>query len=380
MEQTSHTQYTADILVVDDTPANLQFLESMLKLKGYTIRAALSGNLALEMIQEQPPDLILLDVHMPDTDGMEVCRRVKANASLPDIPIIFISGEHDTKSKVKAFASGGVDYITRPFQMDEVVSRITTHLDLRQQREQLRKTLSRMQELETFQDNLIHMIIHDLRNPLWGIECYLELIKTSEPQTLSPQLTSFVSEAQYHTSSMIDMVSSILDVHRMEDGRLKLSLEKCDLYDLCGQVLGTMEPMKRSRSITLEPLATPLNAMLDVGLIRRLLTTLITNAIRATQENSGQISLSARITPQDTIRINITDNGRSIPAEEHAAIFEKYAQASSAMGGKGRHSPGLGLPFCKLVAEAHGGLIGIESTQGSGNIFWIDLPCSGPQP
>jgi signal transduction histidine kinase len=348
-------------------------------LKGYSIRAALSGKLALEMIHKQPPALILLDVNMPDTDGIEVCRRIKANPLHSDIPIIFISGEHDTKSKVQAFATGGVDYITRPFQMDEVISRITTHLDLREQRVQLREMLQRMQELETFQNSLINMIIHDLRNPLWGIECYLDLIKTSESQNLSPQATSFITEAQHYTNNLIDMVNSILDVSRMEDGRLKLSLEKCDLAELCQQVIGTLESLTQTRSITITPTAAPVQATVDVALTRRLLTTLLTNAIRATQANEGRISLSTHYTHNNTVRVSITDNGRNIPAAEQVTLFEKYAQASAAIEGKGRYSPGLGLPFCKLVAEAHDGTIGITTLPDTCNQFWIELPCAGPQ-
>ncbi len=377
MQQNPDNQGSADILIVDDTPANLQFLATLLKMRGYITRAALNGELALQAIKNRAPDLILLDVHMPDIDGIEVCRRIKADPASSDIPVIFVSGEHETLNKIKAFSSGGVDYITRPFQIDEVLSRVSTHLDLRQQREQLKNTMRRMQELETLRDTLIHMIIHDLRNPLWAIESYLELIKTDEP--LTPKATTFLNEVQTQTSNMIDMINSILDVNRMEGGTLPLNLTHCDLVDLCKQVIRSMNPMRYSRTLTIDPGSSPANAIIDVGLIRRLLTNLISNAIRATRDDGGQISISIYCT-NNLVRINVKDNGRPIPVEEHQNIFEKYAQAKSAISGKGRYTPGLGLPFCKLVAEAHGGHVGVENSPDSGNVFWVELPILGPLP
>lgn len=379
MKSVTEIQSTADILIVDDTPANLQFLATMFKARGYKTRAALNGQLAIQAIQNQPPDLILMDVRMPDIDGIEVCRRIKADPALADIPVIFVSGEDSHRSKVEAFSSGGVDYITRPFQIDEVISRVSTHLDLRKQREQLRNTLLRMQELETLRDNLIHMIIHDLRNPLWAINSYLELIKTDEEESLSPKTITFLTEMQAHSSNMIGMINSILDVNKMEEGLLILNLSDANLIDLCRQAISSVDPVKQSRSLVMAAHASPINIRLDVGLIRRLLSTLISNAIRATRDEGGRITLSINCT-NDFIRIDIEDNGRPIPTEEHLTIFGKHAQAHSVLNGKGRNSPGLGLPFCKLVAEAHGGHVGIRSTSESGNIFWIELPVSGPPP
>jgi len=377
METEQQNPHTANILIVDDTPANLQFLAAMFKLRGYKTRAALNGELALLAIKNEPPDLILLDVHMPDIDGIEVCKRLKADPLTTDIPIIFVSGEHEVQNKVKAFSSGGVDYITRPFQIDDMISRVSTHLDLQKQRAQLRETLMKMQELEVLRDSFVHMIIHDLRNPLWGIESYLELIKSDESVSLSPKITKYLVEAQLHTTNMIDMINSILDVNRMESATLTLDLMNTDLVDLCNQVIRGMEPMRRSRAITLDTQVSPANAMIDVGLIRRLITNLVSHAIRATPEKEGQINLSI-LQINDVIRINVTDNGYPILTEEHHNIFEKYAQANIALSGKGLNAPGLGLPFCKLAAEAHKGRIGIEKAAHAGNTFWLELPIAGP--
>lgn len=144
MNQTKPQQ--SDILIVDDMPANLRVLSFMLTEQGHQVRPVLSGQLALTAVQEAPPDLILLDVAMPDMDGYEVCRQLKAGERTADIPIIFISARVETEDKVKALRLGGVDYITKPFQLEEVLSRVNTHLNLRHLQKSLREKNSQLEE------------------------------------------------------------------------------------------------------------------------------------------------------------------------------------------------------------------------------------------
>lgn len=160
------------ILVVDDTPANLQVLSGMLKEQGYEVRPVPSGRLALRAAASEPPDLILLGILMPDMDGYEVGRSLKANEALRDIPVIFISALSDTADKLKAFAHGGLDYVTKPFQFEEVQARVSAHLNLRRLRleaprhhRELEQSYEQLRQLEVMRDSLTHMIVHDLRPP-----------------------------------------------------------------------------------------------------------------------------------------------------------------------------------------------------------------------
>ena len=157
------------VIVVDDVPENLRLLIQMLSDEGYHVRTAPSGELALQSIQKSPPDLILLDILMPGMDGYEVCRQLKLNDSLKDIPVIFISALNEVFDKVEAFAIGGVDYITKPFQMEEVLARVQTHLSLRKMRQQLEE---QNRELEAFS----HTVAHDLKSPLATMAGSLQLI------------------------------------------------------------------------------------------------------------------------------------------------------------------------------------------------------------
>ncbi len=170
------TVQPADILIVDDTPANLQLLGGMLKDRGHRVRPVANGKLALQAAITTPPDLILLDISMPDPNGYEVCVQLKRQDRTRDIPVIFISALNETIDKVMAFGVGGVDYVTKPFQFEEVEARVACHLNLRRlQRDltlrnnelwQSNEELRRLQELR---DNLTHMIVHDLRSPLSGV-------------------------------------------------------------------------------------------------------------------------------------------------------------------------------------------------------------------
>ena len=145
MEQRTSREDVPNVIVVDDTPANLQLLTGMLKERGYKVRPVPSGKLALQAAKNDPPDLILLDIMMPEMDGYEVCERLKADEKLREIPVIFISALNETMDKVKAFGVGGVDYVTKPFQFEEVDARVSTHLKLQRQRREL-KELQRVRE------------------------------------------------------------------------------------------------------------------------------------------------------------------------------------------------------------------------------------------
>jgi two-component system, sensor histidine kinase and response regulator len=378
MQPPSSPAAVPNILVVDDTPENLQLLSGMLKGSGYKARPVPSGEMALRAAANDPPDLILLDINMPEMNGYQVCERLKADASLASIPVIFISALNETMDKVKAFSLGGVDYITKPFQFEEVHARVETHLKLRQlQKElecrnrQLQENYDRLRELETLRDNLVHMIIHDLRSPLGLMAGYVDLIRAKLGGKLAPTEMGYVDIVGKHTEHLLDMVTTLLDVSRMEANQMPLRRERFDLVAEARSVVDALGALAGKRRVNVEAQPASVQANADKDVIRRVIGNLVGNALKYTPDD-GCIRITVG-TKDSMVRLDVADTGPGIPAEYHTKIFEKFGQVDKQAP---RHSTGLGLTFCKLAVEAHGGRIGLESVVGKGSTFWITLPAA----
>jgi len=361
-----------NILAVDDTPENLRLLIDILRKGGNTVRLIPDGALALRAVQRELPDLILLDINMPGMDGYEVCRQLKDREQTRDIPVIFISAFNETIDKVKAFDVGGVDYVTKPFQIEEVKSRVRTHLRLRRMQLQLQQSFEKLRELEKVRDSLVHMIVHDMSGPLAIIRNYLELTESSLEQDKDRTIISrYVGNSISAVDRLSEMVRNLLDISRMEEGRMPMNVRFCDLPSLVREVIDQYEPLFRSQNIRAISPETPMAGFCDYELVRRVVENLVRNALKYIEKDG---ELKVVVTPQGKeLRISITDTGPGIAAEYQEKIFEKFGRGKVLPGGR-QHSAGLGLTFCKLAVEAHGGRIGVESDGAHGSTFWFTLP------
>ena len=372
------------IIIVDDTPANLQLLESVLALHGYHVRAFPRGDLALRAVVQDPPDLILLDINMPGMSGYDVCRQLKTIPIVRDIPVIFVSALTETFDKVKAFAVGGVDYLTKPLQVEEVYARVATHLHLRHvQRElearnlQLEASYRQLRELEALRDQLTHMLVHDMRNPLMVIRGYFQMIDLIRSQpNAAERLPLYVRDGLAASDTLIEMISAALDVSRMEGSQLGLVLAEHDLADLANETAANQRPLLEQKRLAIVTPTGPVPVRCDGGLIGRVYANLLGNAIKFTPEG-GRIALGAAV-EDATVAGWVSDNGPGIPAEYHSRIFEKYGQVQDRGQGQ-KYSTGLGLSFCRLAVEAHGGTISVASQPGAGTTFRFSLPRSARQ-
>jgi two-component system sensor histidine kinase/response regulator len=358
---------TADILVVDDTPESLKVLIEILQNRGYRVRPAASGRRALASATKAAPDLILLDVCMPEMSGFELCRLLKQEESTKNIPIIFLSALDDTEDKLRAFQEGGLDYITKPFQEAEVVARIETQLTILRQRRQIEADYQRLLQMEKMRDTLTHMLVHDLRAPLTGIVGYIHVIERSCGLKFNELSLDCIQQVKGLSSRMVEMISMILDVSRLEANELPLSIVTSEMVGLVRdsiQVLGNEEiAVEGSPRVTVD---------CDPELMRRVFTNLLSNALRySPPDKKVRVHLTSR---EGEVEARVCDYGKGIPPEEHDRIFEKFAQVER----QGHHS-GLGLAFCKLVVEKHGGRIGVDSQVGDGSQFWVRLPATSGQ-
>ncbi|MBI2570196.1 MAG: hybrid sensor histidine kinase/response regulator [Candidatus Schekmanbacteria bacterium] len=365
-------QPPASILIVDDTPASLNLLCSIVKARGHRARPVPCGELALRAAHADPPELILLDIGMPEMDGYEVCRRLKADAALRDIPVIFVSSHAEVWDKVEAFAVGGVDYVTKPFEIEEVHARIATHLELRRRERELRESRDRLQELEALRDSLVHMLVHDLRSPLSALLAYLEILKQDAAPALTLQQRDYLEQARNAGKRMALMVTSVLDVNKLEATRMQLRISVCDAVVLAREVADSLASLVENRELAVRAAQEELFVFLDRGIIFRVLQNLVANALKFAPAAGGRVTIEVT-GEQEGIRFRVTDNGPGIPAKYHSRIFEKFVQADDEWGYHA-FSTGLGLAFCKLAVAAHGGRIGVESEEGAGASFWFLLP------
>jgi signal transduction histidine kinase len=360
----------ATIMVVDDNPANLGLLESMLALKGYRVLSFTRGESALRAIALSMPDLILLDVSMPGLNGYEVCARLKADPTHCGIPVIFISVMSETMDKVEAFRAGGVDYVTKPFRMEEVLARIETHLRLQSLQHELQRNYAALKRLEELKETLTQMIVHDLRGPLTTATAYADLLLL-DPAAVAVAARPSLRAARDALEGLSEMINALLDVTRLEAGDFPLRVEPCDLAAVIREAVRLVADPSRRLTITmaLPDSLPPLPC--DRDIVRRIVGNLVGNALNYTPDG-GTVTISCA-PGADEFRVQVADTGPGVRPEDRERIFEKFVQILGRQYGS-RRSQGLGLTFCKLAVEAHGGRIGVESTAGKGSTFWFVLP------
>ncbi len=364
-----------DIMVVDDTEANLHLLCGMLKERGYKVRPVPNGRLALQAAKSAPPDLILLDIHMPEFDGYETCAQLKRDERTAGVPVIFISALNETIDKVLAFGVGGVDYVTKPFQFEEVDARVACHLKLRRlQLEvesrncELQKSNAELRRLQELRDNLTHMIVHDLRSPLSGVLLSIDLLRT-QAAGLSSDWTRGLNLTKSTLDQVMAMINSLLDVSKFEAGELTPNRTSCDLVALVHEVIPLLTAGRESQCVSVESDSPVALASVDRNLISRVFQNLLGNAFKFSRSTS---TVNVRLHRDGAgVRVEVIDHGPGIPAQYHQRIFQKFGQVSV---DHQRIGTGLGLTFCRLAVEAHGGKIGVTSEIGQGSTFWFYLP------
>lgn len=357
------------IMAVDDNPANLGLLENMLSSQGHRVLSFPSGEMALRALEETKPDLILLDINMPGMNGYEICTWLKKDARFREIPVIFISAVSDSMEKVKAFSLGAVDYVTKPFNFAEVRGRIAAHIELQRQKRKLHDAYQSLQAAEEIRDSLVHMVVHDMNTPLTSASGFLQLALAPGREEKAPY---YIRKALNSLDVVLLMTASLLDVSRMESGEMTLRLTALDIAELIDNILEKISPLKKGRQLEFTCLKRPLTVKCDAQIVERIIQNILGNSLKFTSENDGRVFIEA-VAGKGKVRISVSDNGPGIPEEFHERIFDKFAQLTSAKTVRG-HSAGLGLAFCKMAVEAHGGRIGLESEPGRGSVFWFELP------
>lgn len=364
------------ILIIDDTPTNAKMLESMLKRNGFTPATASSGREGLAFIKEQAPELIILDIMMPEMDGFEVCRRLKADARTADIPIIFISAMNELDSIVTAFDIGGVDYITKPFQLREVQKRVESHLTLIRQRREI-ETLREQERLQfekitSMREKFIHAATHDLKNPLQLITGYTEVLRNDDTFKANPDLNYYLDAMRGGVQKILGLVGDMLDLIQMENS-IDPSPELTDLNKFIEDGVKQFELPAQQKDIELlVDLPTgEIIANIDAKRMRQVTDNLISNAIKYTPQG-GQVMVTALV-EGSTLILKVSDSGLGIPEEYIPTLFQPFSRVREREHMK-QEGTGLGLSIVKTIIDQHRGDIEIDSVPGEGTSFIITLP------
>jgi two-component system sensor histidine kinase/response regulator len=370
------------LLVVDDVAANREVLSHRLQSEGYTIATAENGIQALEMLGADTFDLVLLDIMMPQMDGFEVLRRMKAAERLQHIPVLMISALNELDSVARAIQMGAEDYLPKPFNPILLKARVTACLEKKHAHdrevllfEQLQQNYERLQELEKSRDDLTNMIVHDMRTPLTALIAGMATLEVMG--RLNADQREVMDIATAGGDTLLGMINDLLDVEKLESGTLQLDHSALSAGELVVSAVAQVAPLAASKQLTL---ARQISADLpplsgDEGKLRRTLVNLLGNAIKFTP-TGGTVTVDARCSEDEqSIVFSVSDTGEGIPAESFARIFEKFGQVESRKGGR-MMSTGLGLTFCRLAVEAHSGHIGVESAPGAGSTFRFTIPLS----
>jgi signal transduction histidine kinase len=377
--KTESNRNIPNILVVDDVPANLKLLDDILKSEGYKTRPVLSGELALRAAEKEKPDLVLLDIMMPDIDGFEVCRRLKENPDLKDIPVIFISAIGETANVVTAFNYGGVDYINKPFQAEEVIARVKTHLKLRFQsqellelNERLKQQTKELEELNATKDKFFTIIAHDLKSPFNSIMGFSEMLVEQVRDKTYDGIEQYANIILDSSQRALDLLMNLMDWARSQTGKMEFIPEYFELVNFIKDITSLFEDIAGQKSIIIKkdlPLNAPVFA--DHAMISTVIRNLISNAIKFTKPG-GEITISA-IEKPDQLIIMVKDSGIGISNDRIEKLF-RLDETYSTPGTKDEKGTGLGLILCKEFIEKHGGKIWVESTPGEGSIFIFTIP------
>ncbi len=375
------------VLVADDVPANIELLFDQLHTLGYRTVGAIDGPSALAACFEFNPDLCILDVSMPAGDlgvdtrstGFEVCRRIKRDPRTARIPVIFVTAMNDTSDRVRGIEAGGDDFLTKPHNRLVLGARVRSLLKLKAATDALENSYRKLRELEKVRDDLMKMIVHDLKSPLTSVLATLELLGDGVFGVMTDDQKRAVGEAEGKSEDLLALIEDILEVARIEEAAVTLTPEPIApaavISELVHEWRHRFQQEGTKVTVKVDDDTPVFNA--DRGLLKRVFSNLIQNAVTHSSATI-ELAITAR-QAGESVLFTFADNGPGIPPEYHEVIFRKFGQVSGAIAPRVRSS-GLGLTFCKLVVDLHGGMIWVRSREGEGSSFHVQLPINAVSP
>ena len=360
------------ILIVDDVISNVLLLKILLTNEKFQVCTANNGRACIEMTKKEHPDLILLDVMMPDINGFDTAVILKKDPETKDIPIIFLTALNSPQDLVHGFQVGANDFLTKPFNKEELVMRVTQQISLVAAKRIIEKQNAERKATLSNRDKMYSVIAHDLRSPMASIRMVLNLIvQSTSAETVGPELYMLLDQANRESEEVHDLLDNLLKWTKSQTGRLNVVLQDLDLNDIVPGVVEIFEMIAKTKNIKLELKKTDeaLKVHADNDMLKTVLRNFMSNAVKFSPENSTiQIAMAKE---GDFARVSVKDQGVGIAADRLGSIFHK---GETTYGTGGEEGSGLGLQLCQDFARKNGGDCYVESVEGQGSTFSFTIP------
>ena len=378
MTGTTGAERAPTILVVDDNAENRALAQAILEEEGHRVVLASGGAEGIEAFARERPDCVLLDVRMPGIDGFTACERMRALEGGADVPIIFLTAQRDLDTFDAAQRTGADDFLTKPVRPGELALRVQAAVKLRRLGSELREhyALLRRQHDELYRlqlqkEQLMAFVVHDLKNPVNSMDLQAQLLERIPDLPLRARRP--IARIRNEARMQLRLVLNLLDISQSEEGRLMPLKTRVDLTALVTEVVAALELRASDVGVTLEPTFDARFVHADGDLLRRVLENLVENAIRHSPEDSIVRIASTRSPGSPGLHLSVADAGPGVPDGAREQIFERFVQLGLEDAAATRVGRGLGLAFCKLAVEAHGGRIWVEDAE-PGAAFCMLLP------
>ncbi len=362
------------ILIVDDVKTNVLLLQAILKRANYSTLAASTGEEAIAIAKAECPDLVLLDVMMPGMGGFEVAERLRADEATKEIPIIFVTALSDPKNVVEGFEHGGNDYVSKPFNVAEIMTRINHQLELVESRRIILRQNEALQKAIRDRDELYSVIAHDLRSPLGSMKMSLDmLVGNVERAQLGADMHELLVETSKTTDELFALLDNLLKWTKTHLGRLNVVKQRYNFSDMVAGVVDNMAPLARLSNIKMalnDNVAGDSDVYADIDMLKTIVRNLIMNAIKFCHDNG---SITVNVGKRDgAVVCEVCDTGVGMSRERLEAL--RRAEPITSEGVRKEQGTGLGLQLCRDFVQMNGGEMWIDSVQGEGSSFSFSVP------